>query len=93
MSWYTYILECADCSYYVGITSDPKKRLALHNTGQAAVWTKMRRPVKYRYIEGCRSKSEARRRELELKGWRREKKEGLFSSPDNLLKADMFDQL
>jgi predicted GIY-YIG superfamily endonuclease len=53
----------------------------------------MRRPVKYRYIEGCRSKSEARRRELELKGWRREKKEGLFSSPDNLLKADMFDQL
>jgi len=90
MSWHTYILECADSSYYVGITSNPNKRLELHNAGQAAVWTKARRPVKYRYIEGCNSKSEARRRELELKGWRREKKESLFSSSENLLKDGVF---
>jgi len=86
MSCYTYILECNDGSYYVGITSDPRERLKLHNDGQAAAWTKKRRPVEYRYIEACVSKSDARKREMEIKGWRREKKERLFLSPDNLLK-------
>jgi putative endonuclease len=83
--WYTYILVCRDLSYYVGITSDLKRRLNMHNQGTAAEWTKQRRPVRYVYVEKHPTKSCARKRELELKGWRREKKEKLFLETSNLI--------
>ncbi len=82
--WFTYILECADGSYYVGITNDVTLRLAEHNNGQGARWTAQRRPVKLRYAESHSSKSAARKREIEIKGWRREKKIALFDSPSEL---------
>ena len=82
--WFTYILECADGSYYVGITNDLNLRLAEHNNGVGARWTARRRPVKLRYAESHSGKSVARKREIEIKGWRREKKVGLFDSPSNV---------
>ena len=85
--WFAYILECSDGSYYVGITNNPKERLEEHNKGEGASWTRKRRPVAFRYVEACASKSAARKREIEIKGWRREKKEALFVSPLNLLPA------
>ena len=83
--WYTYILLCLDGSYYTGITNDLDYRLSLHNQGIAAQWTKVRRPVKMIYAEKHPDKSSARKREIEIKGWRRDKKEALFNSPLNLL--------
>lgn len=54
-----------------------KKREDEHNLGKAAKYTKGRRPVTIVYFEGFRTLPEARRREKQVKGWRREKKEGL----------------
>jgi putative endonuclease len=82
-AWFTYILECRDCSYYVGITTDVALRLVEHNNGKGARWTAQRRPVKLRYAERHPSKSAARKRELEIKGWRREKRMALFDSASN----------
>jgi putative endonuclease len=85
--WYTYILSCRDSSFYVGITNDLDRRLAMHNQGIAATWTRDRRPVRYAYAEKHANKSDARRREIELKGWRREKKKALFSMQSNIFKS------
>jgi putative endonuclease len=81
MPWFTYILECSDGSYYVGITNDVESRIFDHNAGKGALWTRMRRPVRLRFAQPFPSKSDDRKREIEIKGWRREKKEALFRSP------------
>ena len=85
MPWFTYIIECADGSYYVGITNDLMSRLSEHNAGKGALWTRMRRPVRLRFAQPFPSKSDARKREVEIKGWRREKKEALCRSNVNVL--------
>lgn len=87
-TWYTYIVECRDGSLYVGITTDLQRRLKMHNSGVASRWTRCRTPVFYRYAEPRASQSEARQREMELKGWRREKKMSLFASAANLIVMD-----
>lgn len=76
--WFVYMLRCADGSYYVGVASDVVHRLHQHNAGQAVAHTKERRPVELVYAEQCNSYLAARRRERQIKGWRREKKEGLI---------------
>jgi putative endonuclease len=78
-SWFVYILSCCDDSYYVGITTDPKDRVKEHNAGQGSNFTKKRRPVKLVYAEEHKSYASAQKRETQLKGWRREKKEWLIS--------------
>jgi len=85
MSWFTYLVECSDGSYYVGITKDLASRVAEHNAGKGASWTRIRRPVKLRFAQPFPSKSDARKREAEIKGWRREKKEALWRSAVNVL--------
>jgi putative endonuclease len=78
---FTYILECADGSYYVGCTNNLEKRLKQHNDSKwGAHYTKIRRPVVLVYKECFGTLREARRREIELKGWRREKKQNLIES-------------
>jgi putative endonuclease len=88
--WYTYILLCRDNSYYTGITTDLDYRLNLHNQGKAAQWTKVRHPVKMIFAEKHSDKSSARKREIEIKGWRRDKKEDLFNSSLNILQTQNF---
>lgn len=75
-----YILQCSDGSYYTGITIDLKKRLRQHNgkLKGGAVYTRNKRPVKLVYKEEYKTHLEASRREIEIKGWAREKKERLF---------------
>ena len=51
MQWATYILLCADGSFYVGHTEDVRKCLATHNAGKGAHYTANRRPVKLAYAE------------------------------------------
>ncbi len=73
--FYVYILKCADDSLYVGCTNNLERRIAQHNDSKwGAHYTKIRRPVKLIYQEEFSTLREARRREAEIKGWRREKK-------------------
>lgn len=64
---YTYILRCADGSLYTGWTNDLGRRLAAHNAGRGAKYTRARRPVELVYAEGYETKAEAMRRETAIK--------------------------
>ena len=75
---YTYILRCADGTYYTGWTNDLDKRLAAHNTGTASKYTRPRRPVSLAYHEVFNTKEEAMRREWEIKQLTRTQKEKLM---------------
>ena len=64
---YTYILRCADGTLYTGWTTDLEKRLAEHNAGRGAKYTRSRRPVRLYYYETYPTKGEAMRREAAIK--------------------------
>ncbi len=73
--YYVYMLRCADLTLYVGITTDVGRRVMEHNTSKkGAHYTKARRPVVLCYSESLPTRSEALKREAEIKRWRREKK-------------------
>ncbi|MEX2090745.1 MAG: GIY-YIG nuclease family protein [Candidatus Paceibacterota bacterium] len=75
MKFFVYIVECEDKSLYVGCTNDLDKRIKQHNESKwGAHYTKLRRPVVLKYSEEFPTLVLARRREAEIKGWRREKK-------------------
>lgn len=79
MTYYVYILTCADDTLYVGSTNNVEKRLIQHNTAKTgAHYTKIRRPVTLAYSEIVETLSEALRREAEIKRWNREKKLALI---------------
>ena len=67
MSWVCYLLRCADDTLYCGITNDLEKRLAAHNAGEGAKYTRGRLPVTVVYSESCADKSAALKRELQIK--------------------------
>ena len=80
MNYFVYILKCADNTLYVGSTNNLAKRVIQHNTAKAgAHYTKIRRPVKLVYSETVKTLLKARRREAEIKNWRRDKKLKLIS--------------
>ena len=80
MSYFTYILECADKTLYVGCTNNLEKRFEQHNHSKSgAHYTKIRRPVILKYSEQFETLAEARRREAEIKSWKRDKKLSLIS--------------
>lgn len=82
--YFTYILECADKSLYIGCTNDLTRRLSQHNNSKrGAHYTKIRRPVIFKYAETFPDLKTARRREAEIKGWRREKKLDLIKSDNS----------
>lgn len=72
--FYTYLLECADKTLYCGYASDPVAREAVHNSGKGAKYTKSRLPVRLVYSEMYETKSEAMRRECEIKRLTRNEK-------------------
>jgi len=76
--WFCYLLECSDSSYYVGITNDLELRVSEHNEGSGSAYTAARRPVRLLWYEEHETRSSATRREREIKGWRRARKEGLI---------------
>ena len=81
MTHYVYILECADGSLYVGCTNNLERRLIQHNQSKnGAHYTKIRRPVVLKYSKSFPTLKEARKREAEIKSWRREKKLALISN-------------
>lgn len=82
MPYFVYIVECADKTYYTGISNNLERRLRQHN-GEivgGAFYTKNKRPVKFVYKEEMKSHSDAIKRELEIKKLTRKKKEVLIMS-------------
>ena len=73
--WAFYMVRCSDGSLYCGIALDVEARVKVHNAGQGADYTARRRPVVLAHSEAFPSKSAARRREMQVKNWRAEKKE------------------
>ena len=80
MTAYTYLLECADGTFYIGWTNDLEQRLAAHNAGRGAKYTRGRGPVVLRYYESFATKEEAMSREAKLKRLSRAQKEELLRS-------------
>jgi len=74
LSWFCYLLRCADDTLYCGITNDLEKRLAAHNAGTASKYTRTRVPVELVYAEPCADRSAASKREMEIKQMTRSEK-------------------
>ena len=77
---YVYILRCADGTLYTGYTNDVKARVAAHNRGRGAKYTRSRCPVELVYKKGFRSLGRALSREYALKQLTRAEKELLITS-------------
>lgn len=90
MTYYIYILQCADESYYTGLTNDLKRRLREHASGKDhRAFTYSRRPVKLVWFEEIADKETARRREKQVKSMKRGKKEALaLEGKDSLDSVD-----
>ena len=71
---YTYLVKCADGTLYCGWTNHLSERVAAHNSGKGAKYTKSRRPVELVYYEEFETKEEAMRREAQIKRMRRGEK-------------------
>lgn len=76
--YYLYILRNPKNQLYVGVSSDLKTRIDRHNSGDGAEFTKRNKDFELIYSEEFPTLLKARRREKQIKGWRREKKENLI---------------
>jgi putative endonuclease len=77
--WFVYVVRCADGSLYTGISTDVPARVAAHNAGRGARYTRARRPVELVHLERKRSQSTAAKREAAIKAWPRARKLGLVA--------------
>lgn len=78
MPCYCYIVECADGTYYTGWTINPEKRVAVHNKGRGARYTRTRGPVRLVYVEELPDRKSAMKREIAIKKMERERKKRLI---------------
>ncbi len=69
--WFVYILECADRTLYTGITNDLDHRIDQHENGTGAKYTRGRAPFTLLYTETHSSRSQALKREAEIKSFDR----------------------
>lgn len=72
--WFVYILLCEGGSLYTGISNNPQQRFLDHKNGKGGKYTRLHKPIKIVYLEQLSSKSEALKRELQIKSWTRTKK-------------------
>ena len=78
--WYVYIAKARTQRFYTGITTDPVKRVMKHNTGEGAKFAINQGPFSLVYVSmPFPSKSEARKREIQVKDWSQVKKLKLIS--------------
>lgn len=82
--WLVYILRCADGTLYTGVTVDLERRLAAHNQGTGAKYTRSRRPVTVVYQETAFGKSAALQREWQIKKMTRQEKLVLLEQAESL---------
>jgi len=78
VSFWAYMLRCADGSYYVGHTDDLDARVGAHRSGIVPGYTQKRRPVSLVWSQEFADRDEAFRAERQVKGWSRVKKEALI---------------
>lgn len=78
--WHVYLLRCADDSLYCGISNDVAARLATHNAGRGARYTRPRLPVVLVYAEACSDRSQAAQREAAIKRLARPAKLALIAA-------------
>ncbi len=78
MTFWAYVVRCADDSYYTGHTDDLERRIGQHNLGEIAGYTQTRRPVTLMWCQEFPSRQEALTAEFQVKDWSRKKKEALF---------------
>jgi pyrroline-5-carboxylate reductase len=81
MSCWVYILRCGDGSLYTGFAVDPERRLAVHQSGRGAKYTRSRLPVELVYREELPDKSAALKREAAIKKLSRQQKLQLIEEP------------
>ena len=79
MSFYVYIIHCADDSFYTGYTADLETRITQHKTGKGSRWTKSHGFKEYTYIT-FEMKKVALHMERVIKGWKVSKKMDLFKA-------------
>ncbi|MFB6281672.1 MAG: GIY-YIG nuclease family protein [Haloferacaceae archaeon] len=78
---HVYVVECADGSLYTGYTTDVPRRVAEHDAGEGAKYTRGRTPVRLVHREAYETRSLAARREHDLKALSREAKARLVGAP------------
>ncbi len=81
---FTYILRCADGTFYTGWTNDLERRLKSHNDGTASKYTRVRRPVELAYCEEHDTKQEAMKREWAIKQMTRAQKEQIIEKKEEI---------
>ena len=81
---YVYILRCSDGTLYCGWTTDLEHRVAVHNSGAGAKYTRSRRPVELVYYEIFESRHEAMSRECQIKKLSRQEKLKLAENFDRV---------
>jgi len=79
---YVYVIECADGTLYTGYTTDVERRVAEHDAGEGAKYTRGRTPVELVHVESFDSRSAAMSREHEVKALSRGEKERLIGDVD-----------
>jgi len=76
--YFVYLLRCGNNELYTGFTRNLKKRIRDHKCGHGCDFTKNRLPIRFVYYETYTDFYQAKNRENQIKGWRREKKENLI---------------
>jgi predicted GIY-YIG superfamily endonuclease len=78
VSFWIYILCCADSSYYTGHTDNLEQRIGEHQNGLCGGYTASRLPVELVFSQECTTREEALTAERQIKGWSRKKKEAMM---------------
>ncbi len=78
MAFWVYILRCADGSYYTGHADNLEQRIGEHQMGFYPSYTSTRLPVKLVWSQECATRDEALSAEMQIKDWRRKKKEAMM---------------
>ena len=81
--YFVYLIECEDKSIYTGITTDVARRFNEHKNGKGGHYTSSRQVVKILYTEKFKTRSEAQKREAEIKSWNRLQKLNLVGISKN----------
>ena len=77
--WYVYIIECADGTYYTGLTWQPDLRWTQHLSGLGSKYTTRHKPKVLAYLEEYEDLETARSREKQIKDWNQNKKRKLIN--------------
>jgi predicted GIY-YIG superfamily endonuclease len=80
MKFFVYILQCCDGTYYTGYTNNLQERTRQHMNGKGAKYTKAHKPDRVAYFERFETRSQAMRREREIKKFSRQKKVELIAT-------------